>query len=943
MAEQIWRYPGARWWKFDFHTHTPASLDYGKGHEQSRHREISPVDWLLAYMRAEVDCVAVTDHNSGGWIDRLTEAYAQLEVAECPDFRPLHLFPGVEITANGGAHVLAILDPAMTAADVLQLLGHVKFFGDRGTSDAAADASPKEVVQAIAQFGGIPILAHVDKPSGAFEALSGNTLAPLLDTQGLFAIEVCDPNSQKPAIYRERNLAWAEVLGSDAHHPTGVNGQRSPGSHFTWVKMGAPSLEGLRLALLDGNEVSLRRSDNPEQSFSPQATPDHFVESVQISEARFMGQGTAENLEFSPWFNALVGGRGTGKSTIVHFLRLAYRREGELAKLGEAESVARTFERFKRAPRSRDDHGGLRKDNSTEVCVVVMRHGERYRLRWQHDGSEPVVEEWRSGGWRPSSSQTITPDRFPLRLFSQGQIAALSAEGSLALLDVIDQTVQAHLEVAKIRDEERRFLALRSSIRDLSGKVGGREALGIQLADTRRKLDRFHQAQHSEVLVEYQLRSRQEANISRQFDAALELAKRVETLASELAPEAVPQDLFDAGSSVDHSAFQVLSRLHDHVRNSAESLNAAHKTLVAAAREEREALTSTPWHASLQGARQSYEHLVSALRSQGVSDPKEYDGLVQERHLLEDELAKLDSFEEQRKQVIQQADEALQSLALARRELSLKRSEFLRQTLAGNPFVRITLEPYGREARAIERSLREVIEVMDDRFSEDILLVDDRGPTAGEVATLLDHLPDDDGAACKQMEERLLALKERVKDACHGLGTQHFGGHFSNYLERQYKQRPEFLDRVLMWFPEDSLRVEYSPDGDGTGFRPIGQASAGQRAAAMLAFLLAYGSEPIVLDQPEDDLDNHLIYDLVVKQIRSGKHRRQILAITHNPNIVVNGDAEMIHALDFRYGQCRVVERGCLQDRSMREEVCRVMEGGLEAFERRWKRLGTRS
>jgi len=707
--------------------------------------------------------------------------------------------------------------------------------------------------------------------------------------------------------------------------------------------MGAPSLEGLRLALLDGNEVSLRRSDNPEQSFSPQATPDHFVESVQISEARFMGQGTAENLEFSPWFNALVGGRGTGKSTIVHFLRLAYRREGELAKLGEAESVARTFERFKRTPRSRDDHGGLRKDNSTEVCVVVMRHGERYRLRWQHDGSEPVVEEWRSGGWRPSSSQTITPERFPLRLFSQGQIAALSAEGSLTLLDVIDQTVQAHLEVAKIRDEERRFLALRSSIRDLSGKFGGREALGIQLADTRRKLDRFHQAQHSEVLVEYQLRSRQEANISRQFDAALELAKRVETLASELAPEAVPQDLFDAGSSVDHSAFQVLSRLHDHVRNSAESLNAAHKTLVAAAREEREALTSTPWYASLQGARQSYEHLVSALRSQGVSDPKEYDGLVQERHLLEDELAKLDSFEEQRKQVIQQADEALQSLALARRELSLKRSEFLRQTLAGNPFVRITLEPYGREARAIERSLREVIEVMDDRFSEDILLVDDRGPTAGEVATLLDHLPDDDGAACMQMEERLLALKKRVKDACHGLGTQHFGGHFSNYLERQYKQRPEFLDRVLMWFPEDSLRVEYSPDGDGTGFRPIGQASAGQRAAAMLAFLLAYGSEPIVLDQPEDDLDNHLIYDLVVKQIRSGKHRRQILAITHNPNIVVNGDAEMIHALDFRYGQCRVVERGCLQDRSMREEVCRVMEGGLEAFERRWKRLGTRS
>jgi DNA repair exonuclease SbcCD ATPase subunit len=143
-----------------------------------------------------------------------------------------------------------------------------------------------------------------------------------------------------------------------------------------------------------------------------------------------------------------------------------------------------------------------------------------------------------------------------------------------------------------------------------------------------------------------------------------------------------------------------------------------------------------------------------------------------------------------------------------------------------------------------------------------------------------------------------------------------------------------------VWYPEDSLEVKYSPKGDGTGFRPIGQASAGQRAAAMLAFLLAHGGEPIVLDQPEDDLDNHLIYDLVVKQIRSGKQRRQIITITHNPNVVVNGDAEMIHALDFRGGQCRVVERGCLQDKPMRDEICRVMEGGREAFERRYRRLG---
>ena len=190
-------------------------------------------------------------------------------------------------------------------------------------------------------------------------------------------------------------------------------------------------------------------------------------------------------------------------------------------------------------------------------------------------------------------------------------------------------------------------------------------------------------------------------------------------------------------------------------------------------------------------------------------------------------------------------------------------------------------------------------------------------------------------------EQRLDNLSDRIRRACSGVGD--FGGHLNNFLQREAAKRPEYLDNILIWYPEDSLRVEYSPKGDGKDFRPIGQASAGQRAAAMLAFLLAYGEEPLVLDQPEDDLDNHLIYELVVRQIREHKLRRQIIVVTHNPNIVVNGDAEMLYALDFRAGQCRVAKEGSLQEAEIREEICRVMEGGREAFERRYRRLGRES
>lgn len=64
-----------------------------------------------------------------------------------------------------------------------------------------------------------------------------------------------------------------------------------------------------------------------------------------------------------------------------------------------------------------------------------------------------------------------------------------------------------------------------------------------------------------------------------------------------------------------------------------------------------------------------------------------------------------------------------------------------------------------------------------------------------------------------------------------------------------------------------------------------------------------------------------------------------MIIVTHNPNIVVNGDAEMIHALDFNH-QCYVKESGSLQDKKMRDEICVIMEGGADAFERRYQRLG---
>ena len=127
--------------------------------------------------------------------------------------------------------------------------------------------------------------------------------------------------------------------------------------------------------------------------------------------------------------------------------------------------------------------------------------------------------------------------------------------------------------------------------------------------------------------------------------------------------------------------------------------------------------------------------------------------------------------------------------------------------------------------------------------------------------------------------------------------------------------------------------------GDSGPWRPIAQGSPGQQTAALLAFVLGFGAEPIVLDQPEDDLDSTLIYELLVARFRETKPMRQLILVTHNPNIVVHGDAEYVPLTSSARFQTAISREGGLQEDEIREEICRVMEGGREAFESRYKRI----
>jgi hypothetical protein len=561
----------------------------------------------------------------------------------------------------------------------------------------------------------------------------------------------------------------------------------------------------------------------------------------------------------------------------------------------------------------------------------------RHRLRWHQDGNGDVVEDSLGAGWKPSGSQTVTAERFPVRIFSQGQIASLAGESQEALLTVIDDSANVQPSKARLDEAKRRFFALRAQIREFDGRLKAKDEVLVQLNDVRRKLAGFEGKEHTEVLKAFQLRTRQQREIDRQFEAARAFEKAIGDLASQTLPEDLPGGLFADSEEAERAAVSVVHRLHDDLRRASDNLRAAASALAEKVAASEADLASIGWKDAVACARNSYDALVADLHQRGVHDPSEYGKLVQENQRLDSEIEQLTLLEKERADLAEAAGEQLKEVRAARRELTRLRRDFLAKTTSRNPYVRIDVRPYGHDPRPIERSLREELGAADDRFSEDIFDFEDDVPKSGVVAKLLAKLPDTADGAASEIERRLDGLVKRFE--CAASGRAEFGGHFNNYLQRECARRPELLDRLTVWSPEDALLVEYSPKGDGREFRSIGQASAGQRAAAMLAFLLAHGHEPLVLDQPEDDLDNHLIYDLVVRQIRENKLRRQLIIVTHNPNIVVNGDAEMVHALDFRGGQCWVLEAGSLQEQTIRDEVCRVMEGGREAFLRRYRRL----
>lgn len=929
-------FPGSRWWKFDFHNHTPASSDF----DATEKNTLQPRDWLLAYMRKGIDCVAVTDHNCSDWIEKLQTALALLNDEQPEGYRPLVLFPGVEITTAESLHLLAVFDCNETKDQLDGLLkGSLTLSNsNKPNAERLFSESFSSIIDQIHRLKGLAIAAHVEKDKGLLEGETDSQVSfkpknlrylgevlPKLD-----ALEFQTLNNECYRFFKDRIRDKALLSGSDWPHNT-----TNAGTRFCWVKMSLPSFDGLRLALLDP-ESAIRRSD--QYPDDPQPLPEQWITSITLENMHLRRQNVGPlNLPLNPAYNAIIGGRGSGKSTVLECIRLALARDNELEKLGSESEILKTFEGFRREYVQRDKPGMMLSNTRiiAEVIKGTSESSQRYQYSWQKQADGRFVTQvmrWDNNEWQATGLDEVQARAlFPIKIFSQKQILAL-ANNPQALLEYIDDSIRSEKQqwLTQFEQKKTALLAARLRVRTLKKELEKKPALELEYKEASRKARVFANANFGPLLKAYQRSIQQQRAVDDFFQL---LANDVNGLQSgvEQAANLSATELTDflAETLAEQTAKENALATRDTLvgqYNEIVRLVAAMQTQLESAKQ---ALSASQWNSENQQHISAYRDETERLKNEGINSAEDAALAIASEERLRKQLEQIRVFEVELEQAEKVVITSVNALSECRKNLTDIREQFIARLFEQNNMLRVCLGCMA-DAKDASSKLRLILRLPDSARFEDVWCEgeDESGKGNGFIADLVAN------NSASSISERLETLKSDIEDRSKTVLHTTLHG---TLLKRIEALPTEAFDELAAWFPEDEVTLEYRPSHDKP-YKNIALASAGQKTAAMLSFLLVHGSEPLLLDQPEDDLDNALVSELVVEQLRKNKVRRQLLVVTHNANIVVNADAELVLNMDFN-GQINLASSGGLQEVAVRKAICNVMEGGEIAFRQRYKRI----
>ncbi len=677
----------------------------------------------------------------------------------------------------------------------------------------------------------------------------------------------------------------ALINAKDINGPTEVNARNAS----CCIKLAELTTEGLRQAFLD---------PTPRIRLDSEPIPAGHMEILAATWEGGKLDGLAIHLNAN--LNILVGGRGAGKSSIIETLRYAF--DAPIA-----------------AKEARANHESLVKGmlgTGGKVSVAVQRYTPApiaYLVERTHPGPASVRDE----NGDVLDVKPIDVLRQLPEIYGQHEIAEMAndrgKDGHLTNLlrrflptRAADGLARKAALQHALTETRERLLKLDKEISTADERLAGLQALQLrqaeyEKADLPAKLDAHTRWQREGGLFQ-STRDR-----LRPVQAALDALQAARNLDYDGLGTAALQDLPNAN---------LLQELASALRQAETAVEEA-ATKVAVALNSAQAQISAveqTWKPLRKAADDAMQAQLRTLQAENV-DGADYLKLVKE-------LDKLGAVEKQR-QVLENERKAVRQ---RRRNLL---SEF--QDLLSS------------ERRDLERTASKITSQLDNRVRVRVLHASPRtglqdlvrsalaanNPGGMKYAPILDTL--------KNKEEiSLVGLAE----ACRRSDVA--------ALRQEYGLSPGQADQLANIGADACMRLEElelpsttdlelnkADSGAEPDWKPLAALSAGQRATAVLRLLLLDSLVPLLIDQPEDDLDNRFIADDIVPIIKREKKRRQFLFATHNANVPVLGDADLIVGLAYERDRIQADISGALETPAVHQLVEKVLEGGKEAFARR--------
>jgi len=925
---------GTKWYKCDFHLHTPASKCF-------EDKSVTPEQWVKEAKDKRLDCVAVTDHNSAEWMELIQEEAIK---------QGIFVFPGVELTCSEAkVHILVLFEigtDKIVIEDFLTIcrIDRISF----GEIEAHSPLSVENVIKEAKLKNAICIPAHIDDFAGlnqvAFElreklfaedAFLGVQVAHeelIVDENGYkkrdalysinksFGVSEDDIASNKFLITEDRLKDWrsaalqankygkAILTFSDNPHSKNApkHGLWGIGNRFTWIKMDQkPSLESLRQAMLLHKFRIKNDFDSPEQ---PYKTPDTWIQSISIKETELSKKGQNAIVEFSPQMNTIIGGRGSGKSSILQFLRGVFQKDSELDSLVNIKSDFSNFFKI----RDRRRQGVLK--GASNIEIIVNRRDELYKVIFTQ--VNPSIQDRNIFKYNELTNNfDIEQDLSFLSIldfdiFSQKQIYEI-ANNLNSLRERIDESsVDITNQQVVLRNKKAEYIKQSAAISELKVKIEKKAILKSEILDIKNKIDTV-----KEIGIESELKKIQEFDSDNaKFKGLID---RIELEKSQF--NILIQNIRDLKLQSTLLSHLNLPNLETPVNN----INAIIESIAISVKGAKEEFDKLPeivtrelseslWMIDKNETENLFKEKKQALLEQGIAKIEELEDDIKNHAQKRGELEIIERIEGDIEKRDGELSKLKEDYITERMRLSTSRKAFLENLLTDGK-VKAKVQSC-RDFEYLEEQIRLVLS-SPESFEKDI-------------STLIDYWTGQD----------VKRANKGVFDKISGIhsGTSIGADFDKRFLSKIKTLNGEQLNSFDLLFPEDIIQLEYKTNAGE--WKTLSNASAGQKTAAILTLILSEGNKPLILDQPEDDLDNYLIYDLVVDQLRKSKESRQIIAVTHNANIPVNGDSEVIIVMDSETKHLSPKFIGTIEENDIKNAVCSIMEGGTDAFEMRSKR-----